>query len=302
MTSVPRSHETVRQQRMFFVAGINGQVGGATARHLLGRGEQVRALVRDPQKAAGWSQRGVEVRGGDLNDAAALTASLDGVKGAFLMMLPTMAPAPGFPEAQATIASYAEALHKVPPPRLVVLSSFGSQQNSGLGNITSTHMLEEALKDVSFPSAYVRPGSFIENYIYGLQQAEATGAFDIFLVPTSRAVPMAATDDIGREIARLLAEGWQGKKIVELGTRISPDDLAQAMGEVLEKPVQVRATPREHWAAALGYMGIPPGSTSSYEEMMDGINSGWIDFGVPSADQVAGTTTPVQVFAQARKG
>jgi uncharacterized protein YbjT (DUF2867 family) len=185
---------------------------------------------------------------------------------------------------------------------IAVLSSFGSHQNSGLGNITSTHMLEEALKDVRFPSAFVRPGSFIENYTYGLHQAEATGAFDTFLAPTSRPVPMAATDDIGREIARLLVEGWEGKKIVELGTQISPDDLAQAMGEVLGKPVQVRATPRERWAAALGYMGMPQGSTGPYEEMMDSINSGWIDFGVPGAEHVTGTTTPAEVFGQARKG
>ena len=192
---------------MFFVAGITGQVGGATARHLLDLGKQVRTLVRDPQKAADWSQKGVEVRSGDLNDAAAVTTALEGVEGAFLMMLPTMAPAPGFPEAHATIASYTETLRKAPPPRLVVLSSFGSHRNTGLGNITSTHMLEEALKDVPFPCAFLRPGSFIENYIHGLQQAEATGAFDVFLAPTSRAVPMAATDDIGREVARLLAEG-----------------------------------------------------------------------------------------------
>ena len=89
---------------------------------------------------------------------------------------------------------------------------------------------------------------------------------------------------------------------MELGTRFSPDDLAQAMGGVLGKSVQVWATPREHWATALGYMGILPGSTGPYEEMMDSINSGWIDFGVPGAEHIVGTTTPAQVFAQARKG
>lgn len=287
---------------MFFVAGITGQVGGATARHLLARGRKVRALVRDPGKAARWAQQGVEVRAGDLNDPAAVAAALEGVEGAFLMMLPTMTPQPGFPEAWATIASYTEALRQAPPPRLVALSSFGSQQTSGLGNITSTHMLEEALEGVPFPTAFVRPGSFIENYSYALQQAEATGAFDSFLSPTSRPVPMTATDDIGREVARLLAEGWEGKRIVELGSRLSPNDLAQALGGVLGRPVEVRATPRDQWATALGHMGLPPGSTGPYEEMMDSINSGWIDFGVPGAEHVAGVTTPAQVFAQARRG
>jgi uncharacterized protein YbjT (DUF2867 family) len=39
---------------MFLVMGITGQVGGATARHLLTQGKKVRALVRDRAKAASW--------------------------------------------------------------------------------------------------------------------------------------------------------------------------------------------------------------------------------------------------------
>ena len=35
--------------------------------------------------------------------------------------------------------------------------------------------------------------------------------------------------------------------------------------------------------------------------MMDGCNSGWIAFGVPGAEPVAGTITPVQLFAEASK-
>ena len=37
---------------MFLVMGITGNVGGATARHLLAHGKTVRALVRDRAKAA----------------------------------------------------------------------------------------------------------------------------------------------------------------------------------------------------------------------------------------------------------
>lgn len=287
---------------MYFIAGITGQVGGAAARHLLTQGQQVRALVRDPQKAADWAKQGnVELHQGDLNDSAALAGALQGVEGAFLMIPPTMTPSPDYREAKAVIASYQEALRQAPPPRIVFLSSFGSQQPSGLGNITTTHLLEAAMGDLSFPTAFVRPGSFIENYLYGLGQAQATGVFDIFLAPTSRAVPMTATDDIGARIARLLISGWSGKKIVELGSRISPDDLARALGAVLGRQVRARAVPREHWAAALQGMGLPAGSTGPYEEMMDGVNSGWIDFGAPGTESVAGTTTPAQVFGKARK-
>ncbi len=286
---------------MFLVAGITGQVGGAAARRLLEGGQKVRALARDPQKAAEWSARGVDVRRGDLSDAAAVAAALQDVEGAFLMIPPLMVPSPDYSEAKAVVASYREALRQTPPPRLVLLSSVGSQQASGLGNITTTHLMEEALSDLPFPTAFVRPGSFLENYTYSLDGAAATGWFDSFFAPTDRRFPMTATQDIGAEIARLLVEGWSGKKIVELGSYISSDELARAMGEALGREVRARAIPREAWPSVLEKMGLPPGRTSLYEEMMDGFNSGWIDFGVPGTERIGGTTAPVEVFKRARK-
>lgn len=101
--------------------------------------------------------------------------------------------------------------------------------------------------------------------------------------------------------ARRSPGGWSGKRIVELGSPVSPDDLAHAIGQVLGRPVQARSVPREQWAARLEAMGIAPGATGPYEEMLDGLNSGWIDFGAPGTEPVAGTATPAQVFAQARK-
>ena len=56
---------------MFLVMGITGKVGGATAEHLLAHGKEVRALVRNREKAASWANRGVELIDGDWNDSAA---------------------------------------------------------------------------------------------------------------------------------------------------------------------------------------------------------------------------------------
>lgn len=254
---------------MFFISGITGQVGGATARHLLEQGQQVRTLSRDPRKAAKWAEQGVEVRQGDLNDPVALASALEGVEGAFLMQPPVFIPAPGYPMA-----------HE---------------------NITATHLLEEALGEMPFPIVFARAGGFLENHLPALKGAAETGIFHSFLAPTDRPVPHVATADIGAEIARLLIGGWNGRKIVEIGSRISPDDLARAMSEVLERPVEAQAIPRKAWASSLEAFGVAPGTSSPCEEMQDGFNSGWIDFGVPGTEAVAGTTTPAQVFAQAEK-
>ena len=101
-------------------------------------------------------------------------------------------------EAKAVVASYRKALQQAPPPRLVVLSSVGSRQSSGLGMITATHVLEDGLGDLPFPAAFIRAGSFLENYAFGLKAAAASGWFDTYLTPTDRAFPMIATEDIGK--------------------------------------------------------------------------------------------------------
>jgi uncharacterized protein YbjT (DUF2867 family) len=77
---------------MFLVMGITGNVGGATARHLLAQGKKVRALVRDREKAAIWTDQGVELVDGDWNDAAAIERALEGVDGAFVMLPAIWAP------------------------------------------------------------------------------------------------------------------------------------------------------------------------------------------------------------------
>jgi uncharacterized protein YbjT (DUF2867 family) len=162
----------------------------------------------------------------------------------------------------------------------------------------TTHLMEEALGGLPFPTAFVRAGSFLENYARGLDTAAATGVFHSMWMPTDRAVPMVATQDIGQEVARLLTRVWTGRKVVEIGSPVSPDDLARAMSEVLGRPVTARAVPREQWTATLEAQGFPPGTTGLYEEMVDAFNSGWIHFGVPGTEPVPATLTPARVFAR----
>jgi uncharacterized protein YbjT (DUF2867 family) len=111
---------------MFLVMGITGQVGGATARHLLAQGKKVRALVRDRAKAANWAAQGVELVNGDWNDAGAIARALERVDGAFVMLPAVWTPSPDFKEAKAIIANYVKALTEVTPPRIVALSSMGA--------------------------------------------------------------------------------------------------------------------------------------------------------------------------------
>jgi uncharacterized protein YbjT (DUF2867 family) len=287
------------KQIMFLVTGVTGNVGGAAARGLLAQGKQVRALVRDPHKATAWADQGVELVQGDWNDAASIAAALHGVEGAYVMMPPTQIHSPGYPEAKAVAASYAKALRQGPPPKLVALSSFGAEKPSGLGLITPPRLLELALEEFSFPVALIRAGGFFENYTFGLQAAQG-GTLPLFYTPTDRKVGHLATADLGALVVELLTTEWNGRRVIELGRPVSPDEIAEAIGEVLGREVKALALPRETWADAIEHMGIPKGSTWAYEEMLDGVNSGWIDFGVEGTEKRPGTTTAKDVYAQAK--
>ena len=284
---------------MYLVTGITGHVGGATARHLLQMGKQVRALVRDEAKAAAWKTKGVELIQGEWEDAAAMARALNGVEGVYLMMPPSQTPSRDFREAKAILASYKKALAQAPPPKLVALSSMGSEKTSGLGLITSTHLLEEALASEPFPVAFVRAGGFYENFLFGLDAAQS-GALPTFYAPTDRKLPMVATEDIGAEVAKLLTAQWTGRRVIELGSMVSPDEIAAAFGQVLGRDVKAQAVPREAWAGALQSMGLPKDGTWAYEEMIEGENSGWIGFGVENSERVEGTTSAEQVYAAAK--
>ena len=113
---------------------------------------------------------------------------------------------------------------------------------------------------------------------------------------------MVATNDIGAEVATLLTgPGWSGHRVIELGSMVSADEVAAQLGEVLEHDVKAFAVPRAGWPAAFEQFGIPKGRTGPAEAMFEAVNAGWMDLGVEGTEHVAGTTSPRDVFAAARK-
>ena len=61
------------------VTGATGKVGSRLAKRLAQRGDQVRALVRDPARAADLREAGIELAEGDLLEADSLAAAVRGV-------------------------------------------------------------------------------------------------------------------------------------------------------------------------------------------------------------------------------
>ena len=287
---------------MFTVMGVTGNVGGAVAENLLAAGKTVRGVVRNPGKAKAWADRGVELVQSAYEDATGLAKAFAGAEGVFALIPPDFAPAPGLPDQKRTIAAIREAIEQAKPGKAVFLSSIGSEQSGGLGLITSTRLLEQATRTLSIPVAYLRAGSFMENWLGALDHIRTTGEMPFFYSPLERKFPLVATRDIGLAGAKVLLEGWAGERVLEVDGPEGGTDLhetATAFGRALNRQVKAVQLPEVAWQSVLEGMGMPADRTELYIEMVKSFNSGWIHFGNPGTERFHGPTT-IEAFAQER--
>jgi uncharacterized protein YbjT (DUF2867 family) len=262
---------------MFAITGITGQVGGVVARTLLAAGKNVRAVVRDSDKAETWIRQGCEVALASMDDASALQSAFAAAEGVFVLLPPNFDPSPGFPESRHIIAALRKALEAAQPQQVVVLSTVGAQATSE-NLLTQLSLMEQAFGTLPLPVTFLRPAWFMENAAWDLAPARDAGVISSFLQPLDRAIPMVATADVGRVAAELLQESWSGNRIVELqGPRcISPNDIAAGYAHLLGRAVSARAVPRDTWEALFRSQGMR--NPTPRMRMVDGFNEGWITF------------------------
>ncbi|MGF6773540.1 uncharacterized protein YbjT (DUF2867 family) [Paraburkholderia sp. GAS199] len=272
---------------MYAITGITGKVGGAVARTLLAAGQPVRAVVRDAAKARMWEERGCEIVTANMDDAAALHAAFADAQGVFILPPPEFDPAPGFAEAREVIDAVSAALRSARPAKVVCLSTIGAQATE-LNLLTQRTLMEQALADLPVPTAFLRPGWFMENAAWDVAPARDTGVIASFLQPLDKAVPMVATADVGRIAAQLLMQNWNGLRVVELEgpRRVTPIDIAQTLSRILGREVAAQAVPRDTWETLFRSQGMK--HPMPRMRMLDGFNEGWIDFESAGSDVLKG--------------
>src|SRR5262245_44416361 len=131
---------------MYAIAGVTGRTGKVIAETLQAKGERVRVVVRDETKGAPWKGRGAEVALADLDDDAALTRSLSGATGAYVLLPPDPITT-DFMRYGARIAdAIGRAAVKVALPHLVLLSSIGAHLPKGTGPIAALYQAERSFE------------------------------------------------------------------------------------------------------------------------------------------------------------
>jgi uncharacterized protein YbjT (DUF2867 family) len=262
---------------MFAITGITGQVGGAVARELLAAGKRVRAIVRSAAKSQVWAERSCEIALAEIGDASALQAAFDGAEGVFVLLPSSFDPAPGFPEVRSIVSALRSALAAVRPERIVALSTIGVQAKEQ-NLLSQLGIMERELGELAAPVAFLRPAWFMENVAWDITPARERGVVPSFLQPLDKPFPMVATADVGAVAAELLQETWSGRRIVELEgpRRVTPNEIAAALTELLGRTVRAEAVPHSTWEELFTSQGMK--HPTARMRMLDGFNDGWIEF------------------------
>jgi uncharacterized protein YbjT (DUF2867 family) len=276
---------------MFVVVGATGNTGSVVAETLLNEKQHVRVVVRSTDKGTSWKAKGAEVAVASLDDVSVMAKAFEGAAGVYLLVPPNYGAAAWLADQRSRMDGAAEALMKSGVAHVVFLSSVGGQIAEGTGPIRAVHYGEQTLSAVAKNLTILRPCYFIENWAPSIGMVKQQGILPTFIAPQAR-VPMVSTRDIGRIGAEHLLVGGRGREIVELAgpEEYSPDEVADALGQLLGKTVAAQQAPLSAVVPTLKSFGFSQEAANLFEEMYAAFAKGTIGYEHPES-LVRGTVT-----------
>ncbi|MGY5776406.1 NmrA family NAD(P)-binding protein [Rhizobium sp. LEGMi135b] len=265
---------------MHAILGASGKVGRTTIAALRKAGVPVRAILRDAQKAQGFSDLGCEIAIADVHDHQALTTAFKGAS-AVQVICPVDVRAR---EAQSSMGrlvdSLGEALAVAKPQTVLAISDYGAQHSSGTGVTLIFHALEARLRQLETRLILLRSAEHMENWARLASVAAESGRLPSFYHPLTKALPTISAFDVGAIAAKLLLEKHEAAaRIVhaEGPSRYTPNDVAAAIASLVGREVIAQPLPETEWQATLVRAGLSEDYARLLVELYLAHNAGRID-------------------------
>jgi NAD(P)H dehydrogenase (quinone) len=237
------------------IIGATGRIGAAVAQGLLGAGQPVRALVRDPGKARrvlGDSPT-VEIRAVQLDDPVAVTQALTGVSTAFLAV--------GSIGAEANLQrAVIQAASSVPQLQQLVRLSVLNAGPDSLGINQRGHWsIDFAAQSAGIPYTTIRPSIFSASMLAGAAEIKATRTWT-GLADRGR-VALSHTGDVVEVAVHVLTDPATWGRHYELTgpQAMSWPEALQILSDELGAAVTFRTTDALGLVQRLVAAGVGPG-------------------------------------------
>ena len=245
-----------------------GNIGSQAVKQILNAGADVSVIVRQPEKLSDSIRSRVKVYQGSLTDTGLVTKAFQGAR-AVLWVTPPSFTHPDVAAYHSELGSVvATAIKETKIPYVVNISSAGAQLDNA-GPISGLGIVERRLKEVAENVIHLRPGFFMENFLFDLESIKRDGAV-YSLIPGEIPYPIIATQDIGNVAAELLLRTkWSGHQTRGLHgpTDLTFANAATILSDSIGKSVKhVQITPDQAYQTFLNF-GASPGFAKAYVEM-----------------------------------
>ncbi|MGY1728975.1 NAD(P)H-binding protein [Geodermatophilus sp. SYSU D01062] len=209
------------------VAGATGTVGSEVVRRLAGRGADVRAGARDPERAAPALPAGVPAVRLDLEDPTSWPAALDGVEALFLLRPPDVARV-------GRLQPFLDAVVAAGVRRVVVLSV----QAAGRNPLLPHRALERRVEVTGLSWTHLRPANFFQNLLT-VHREEIRDRSRISVPAGNGRTAHVDVRDLAEVAATALTEPGHEGRAYELTGREAPTfaEIAATLSAVLGRPV-----------------------------------------------------------------
>ncbi len=260
---------------MVVVIGATGRMGSEVVKALIAKGEKVRALVRDPQRAGAIQVPGVELVVGDVEKPDTWDAALQDVDKVFLL-------SPEGPQMAELHGKFADAAKRAGVRHLVRMSILVSNPDSPLVIGKWHGEADQNVANSGIPYTIIRPTYLMQNLIGSARMIASDGAFSGAM--GNGKVGVIDTRDVGNVAATVLtSDDHEGKTYPLTGPEaLSMGELAGKLSAVLGKEVKYVNVSQEDAKADMMAMGMP-----------DWMADGWVAIAMMISTGAANIVTPM---------
>ncbi|WP_193199770.1 NAD(P)H-binding protein [Nostoc sp. MG11] len=243
---------------MIVITTPTGQIGQQILDQIIDSGKPIRVIVRDPSRLDPKIRDRVEIVEGSHDDIDVVTKAFAGADCVFWLVPPN-------PHTDNPTNYYmdftrpaCEAIKSQRVKRVVGVTSLGREFGKNAGLQSAAFAMEDLIESTGVSYRALRMPFFMENL---LNQVKMIASQGMFLMPNSsdRQLATVATSDIAEVAVKLLLDdSWSGQGSVPVVSpdELSPNDMAQVMSEVLERPIRFQQVSSEDYKATMMQRGM----------------------------------------------
>ncbi len=267
--------------KTILITGATGNVSSGIIAKLKGSGHSLRALVRNPEKAAALKEQGVEVHVGDLEKPWTLGAAFAGADTVWILS----PPGPRAPE-QSSNALWAA--RQGGAKHVVRMSAVGAAHKAPTIN-SRLHALSDAelaASGISF--TILKPHFFAQNLMMTAKSVTEQGV--IYFAMADGKMGIIDSRDISDFAAHVLTTpGHEGKTYTITGpASLSINEMAAMIGAAVGKEVKYVAVPVDAARQSMSQMGMDDWMVNAMGDYMAAYSTNWGDLVTDDFKRVTG--------------